>query len=321
MKTSRSLVDTGLGRFIALSIACAGLTACDWLPQEYKPHWTQFKREWDAMVVVLQGGESPLAKASPQVAQASPSPGVPQGEYASFDANRAKVNAEILQEMFRVVLLRDPKDRAEFGSYVDTLNQGASLEGVYNGYTHSNDYRKLELTYSGASSEALTAFAQELAELELELPEPKMFDEKAAKPLAMPVQPGVDIIPAKAQELKFGAQPSPQPSSKWDAKALADQYSKTFVGASIFTLKRLIGDEALELVTSKKDSPEKLALWYSQWAVRKCARNVDFGLALRNKADEQFHYQWALSAGEDRIKWEVLNRLHRILNEANRQKQ
>jgi hypothetical protein len=47
-------------------------------------------------------------------------------------------------------------------------------------------------------------------------------------------------------------------------------------------------------------------------------RNVDFGVALRNKADEAFHLKWATEVSEDQIIWEVLNRLHRVLNDANK---
>ena len=47
-------------------------------------------------------------------------------------------------------------------------------------------------------------------------------------------------------------------------------------------------------------------------------RNVNYGIALRNKADEAFHYKWAVENAGDPVKWEVLNRLHRVLNEANK---
>ena len=32
--------------------------------------------------------------------------------------------------------------------------------------------------------------------------------------------------------------------------------------------------------------------------------------------DESFHREWALQLPVDRLKWEVLNRLHRLLNDA-----
>lgn len=114
--------------------------------------------------------------------------------------------------------------------------------------------------------------------------------------------------------------------------------------ASLFTLKRVLSDEALKVLAAKgnvartavgssgavapaaepspgksEESPRvKLAGWYSKWAVHMAQKNVDFGVALRNKPDEAFHFKWATEVSEDQIIWEVLNRLHRILNEANK---
>jgi hypothetical protein len=114
---------------------------------------------------------------------------------------------------------------------------------------------------------------------------------------------------------------APSPIPKPDPKVLSEQYTKQFIGASIYTLKRVLGDEALKLINTKIQLREKLALWYSKWVCRVAQRNVDFGVALRNKPDEAFHFKWVMESQDDRVKWEVLNRLHRILNEANRQKQ
>jgi hypothetical protein len=294
----------------------------------------QLQKEWDALIVALSGGKPPMA-------QPSPSP-TPSEEFGSKNARDAKVNAELLHEVYKVVFQREPKDRAEFGTLVDSMNQGASLEGMYNGFTHSTDYRKLETANSGASPEALQAFGEELAILEAELPTPVEFDNEATQPLAAagegaapPPTPvstlhadGVNVIEyGKVPEPGVTTAPTSEPKAvasagaKPDIKVLADRYTKQFVGASIFTLKRVLGDEALRVVAEKKEYPEKLALWYSKWVVHMAVRGVDFGISQRNKPDEEFHYKWALTAGEDRVNWEVLNRVHRVLNEANRQKQ
>ena len=91
-----------------------------------------------------------------------------------------------------------------------------------------------------------------------------------------------------------------------------------FVDASNFTLKRVLGDEMLRLVAEKSSDPKALQAWYGQWVVRMAGKGVDFGFPLRNKADAAFHSQWAASADPDRLKWEVLNRINRILNARNR---
>ncbi len=211
-----------------------------------------------------------------------------------------------------------PHDKAEFGSFVDTLNQGASFEGVYNGFTHSSDYRQMEIENTGATPEALRTFSMLLAEFQAELPEQTQFDEKSGQPLARPVQPdgSTEVVEFRAATL-----PKPSPTSGPDKKALEERYLKIFVGSSIFTLKRVLGDEALKVLAVKREFPEKMAIWYSKWVIRMSEFGVDFGIAQRNNKDEQFHYQWAVSAPEDRLKWEVLNRVHRVLNEANRRKQ
>lgn len=318
------------------------LSGCDVLPPEYEKYWVQLEKEWNAMVSVLTGGRTPNAQASPQPSgQPSASPSLSLEEFSSQNARNAKANAELLHEVFKVVFIREPKDRGEFGSMVDSMNQGASLEGVYNGFTHSSDYRKLEMANAGASPDALRAFGEELAILEAELPTPVEFDASATQPLALPVNPGeepaapptpVEKVQADGVHvIEYGKVPQPGVSAepqagassapKLDIKALSEKYTQQFVGASVYTLKRIVGDEALRVVSVKKEYPEKLALWYSKWVVHMCALGVDYGIALRNKPDEQFHYKWALTAGEDRINWEVLNRVHRVLNEANRQKQ
>jgi hypothetical protein len=132
-----------------------------------------------------------------------------------------------------------------------------------------------------------------------------------------------DAEGAKANKDMSGkqSQPSPDPSSAPTPRVLAAKYLTQFIGASIFTLKRVAGDEALKVIGSKSQFREKLAMWYSKWVVRIAQRNVDFGISLRNKSDEAFHYKWAVESPEDRVKWEVLNRLHRVLNDANKQKQ
>jgi hypothetical protein len=302
--------------FFTVFVSCF-IQGCGLIPAEYQKHWDQLKAEINALVLVVSGGDSPLAKPSvtPSVSPLPSQSGVPVDP-----AEKAKMNAELLREMFLVVYQREPNDRAEFGTYVDTLNQGASFEGVYNGFTHNDIYRQLETKNRGASPSALKAFVEELIELEAELPEPTLFTEKSALPLAnveMPTgvvdnvgqAPVVDSMPFEA--------PSPKPVDK---KALTEQYTRLFLGASIFTMKRIIGDEALKVMAIKREYREKFAQWYSRWVVRMCGKGVDFGLALRNKSDEQFHYNFALGISEDRLQWEVLNRLHRVLNEKNRSK-
>lgn len=230
----------------------------------------------------------------------------------------AKENSEILSEVLHVVFMRKPENLQEFSGWANTLNQGASLEGVYNGLTHAANYRHLEESNPGASPAALRMFSEELAYLEAELPSPTPFDASHALPLAVLGQ--ADML--SASHPSGEASPSPVPSKNPASIApWAEDYAKIFSASSIFTLKRVLGDEALKVISVKNLSKDKLAFWFSKWVVRLAQRSVDFGLDQRNKPDDAFHYQWALENSEDRIRWEVLNRLHRVLNAANLQKE
>jgi len=243
-------------------------------------------------------------------------------------AKKAKENSELLREVFEVVYMQVPENPAEFGDWVDTLNQGASFEGVYNGFTHSSRYRKFESTHPGASPTALKVFSAELAYFAAQLETPTQFDKDSANPLPLPVEPkgdldkqemgdGVDVLDF-SQKNKVDNQK--KNNKKIPQEQLKEKYISLFVGASIFTLKRVLADEALKVMEYKSEYPEKFALWYSLWAVRMAEYEIDFGLKQRHSRDDNFHYKWALKADSDRLKWEVLNRVHRILNESNQPK-
>ena len=205
---------------------------------------------------------------------------------------------------------------------LDTLNQGASLEGIYNGLTHSSNYRTLETTHPGATPDALIFFSGELAHTEALLNTPTEFAQNAAQPLAAPVQPE----DTGTSEVDYGSSPSPSASASPSSAVTADpgvvdrlerKYLTDFADSSIFTMKRILGDEILRLVDEKRRNPKDLQAWYGQWVVRMAGKGVDFGVPLRNTADAAFHTKWAASADPDRLKWEVLNRIQRILNAKN----
>jgi len=260
------------------------------------------------------------SKSAPDI-QGSASQATPEHTLQPSEAaEQAKQNAELLQEVMRVVYDRDPSNRAEFGSLVDSMNQGASIEGLYNGFTHSSEYRKLEVENPGSSRAALRFFASELARTEAELKPPTVFGPESARPLAVPEAPG-DSSAGDASagspgnpgvtEVEFGKAAESAPTGD-EAK-----YMRIFSGASIFTLKRVLGDEMLRLIAQKLKDPKALRDWYGKWAARMCGENVDFGLPQRNLTDAAFHSKWAASADHDRLIWEVLNRVHRVLNAKN----
>lgn len=213
---------------------------------------------------------------------------------------RTRANAELLREVWVVVFRREIADPGFFGSYVDSMNQGASLEGIYNGFTHSSIYREFEEESKGSTPRARQVFAELMEKIQAELPEPTYFNSASALPLARAVDP----------EVVSGAVPM-APVAK---RLTAPEFLVIFQRASFYTLKRVLGEETLKLIRAKRQSPEGLAAWYGKWAAEQAARQIDFGLPLRNRADVAFHTGWAKSVSEDRVIWEVLNRMHRILN-------
>jgi hypothetical protein len=267
----------------------------------------------EAIQVLFTGTPTTLKTKSPQ----------PKAGLFAITAQRAKQNAEVLHEMYRDIYVQDPANAREFASLVDSLNQGASLEGVYNGLIHSSDYRELEKSHPGSNGKALQFFCEELVRTELQLSSVTVFSPDAAKPLSVPVEPTgtegeIDFPNTEALASPAVVNPAPTSSpSKEQVDKLFHQYAHDFAGASYFTLKRVLGDELLELMSQKsrdKTDPKALAKWYGKFVHRMVSSGVDFGLALRNNPDESFHEGWAESVSGDQLRWEVLNRIHRVIN-------
>lgn len=325
---SASACSRGIVSITALLVLGAS-PGCEYLSPELN---AQLAKIWRLVGRSIFGEQavappvSPSAKPSPKVSAASTASS-DGGGLTSDLAKKSKVNGEILREMIFVVYNREPRDRAGFGSLVDSMNQGASFEGIYNGLSHSSAFRQLESENPGATPGALKVFAQELALLEAELPAQTEFDDKSARPLAMPVQPSSDGT-GGGETVEFGQKEakkdgggvenwSTPTASRVDVRALSEKYAGLFVGASVFTLKRVLGDEALKVIAAKSATRDGLASWFAKWAARTSSYGVDFGIPQRNSADEQFHARWAITAADESLKWEVLNRLHRLLNHAN----
>jgi hypothetical protein len=286
-----------------LLLALIALPGCGLLPPQARQFLERLGAEWDALVAVLTGGRSPLAKKAGQ-----------KRESVGDENERSAANAEIAQEMLKVIYRRDLQDPKETLGWSQAMDQGASVEGIYNGLTRSSDYRKVESSAGQAAPAALQAFVRELLRLEAALPEPTTFTEESARPLARPVQPS---LPEPGEK----AAPAPSPVASRSRAAPEErgrELAQVFRAASVFTLKRVLGEEALKVIAEQK-ARGKLAEWYGNWAASVAKEaGVGFGLALRSKPDEVFHRSWAKQATEDRLVWEVLNRLHRILNETDR---
>jgi hypothetical protein len=267
----------------------------------------QLQREWDALQIILRGGKSPLARKFYQRPEASPSPdSLSAGSSYSWGAaaRASLIHRELFYEVFKVVIQQEPNAEI-FSGYVNVLNQGASLEGVYNGLVHSSAYRQLEIRSPRATSSALRVFSELLAELEGALANPTEFDAGSAQPLTV----------LSADRLNNNEETDVQAAGE-EKTPIPQDYKKIFEKASFYTLKRVLGDEALKVLAAKRSDAQQVGAWYGKWAARMAAYRLDYGLEPRNRADEGFHSTWAMHAAEESVKWEVLNRLHRVMNDA-----
>ncbi len=83
----------------------------------------------------------------------------PAVEPVSPETAQLRAHVELLAEVYRITFLRDAPDATWLSSYADNLRQGGSIEGVYNGWVRSADYRVRENEKGAAPAGALRAFA------------------------------------------------------------------------------------------------------------------------------------------------------------------
>ena len=96
--------------------------------------------------------------------------------------------------------------------------------------------------------------------------------------------------------------------------AARSKYAQENSAQSLFALKRILGERVLQESVARKADKERLAGWYASFAARWAKHGVSFGMAQRNKEDEAFHYRWAQENNLGMIQWELLNRVHRVMN-------
>lgn len=283
---------------IAVSmISASGPTAraADPADGDWRKSWSAFKarvlEEWHALGSILTGGKNPIQlKKAVKPAQ-----------------SQIEMRAQLIKEMAEQVYAEPPTQVAELRVWVGVLEQGGSLEGVYNGMIRNPRYRRYEERGRAASAQ-IKVFAEEFKEIQKDLLSRQALSLALTKPQSGPVAIGLDA-PDPARLAEAAPIQPPARQEEW-----VGFYQSLFKDSSLFTLKRVLGDAALAMIEQKKADPEALSKWYGDFAARLAHRCVDFGLALRNKADPAFHAEWAKKASTDQLSWEVLNRLHRLLN-------
>lgn len=217
-------------------------------------------------------------------------------------ASSEKANAEIAGEMIRVIYLLEPDQVSEFADLTSALNQGASFEGIYNGLIQSARYRKMEQMTDQADPKELSRFAEEYWDLIRTLHGPHVLDSRWARPNPPPQLGEAISEPQQAQETLSN-----------EKQAGIRQIENCFKASSQFTLRRVLGERALQLISQLKGEKTRLSQWYGEWAAKKAQSHFDFGLEQRSTQSIDFHKDWAMKANIDLLTWEVLNRLHRIV--------
>lgn len=96
---------------------------------------------------------------------------------------------------------------------------------------------------------------------------------------------------------------------------VAEGLVKRNLNSPLFTLKRLLGENILLQLNARKGDREKLATWYSKIVIRWNGLGVPFGKMERVNMDDKFHHDWAMTHSIGLIQWELLYRVHRIMNE------
>ena len=287
--------------FCSVLIAGCGVQLPAWTPDFLRPH-----------LVSLFGFVDASKTTKPQVSS--------EEIDRSLPSNSVGVNLQILKEMYRVVFLRETAGPAEYGALLSVLGQGASFEGVYNGLVANSEYRKLEAEARRVGPLTIRLFAEELVYLQMELPreERTPIVPDLAKPLLsieFPTEGSADGT-SSPSPTESPARPAAQKSMtpQEEALILRDEIERVFLEANLFTMKRVLCTEVFKVFAAKKQSRPDLASWFGKWAARVAGRGVDFQYEERNSTDPQTYDDWAFGATTDRIQWEVLYRLHRLLN-------
>jgi hypothetical protein len=126
-------------------------------------------------------------------------------------------------------------------------------------------------------------------------------------------KPELKAVRFFAQEMAAFDFPNAKDGDPEIAKA-AEKYAKENMSTPLFAMKRFLGDRILKESIARKADKERLASWYSGFVGRWSKAGVAFGHKQRDSGTEAYHYKWALDNNLGMVQWELLNRMHRIMN-------
>lgn len=95
-----------------------------------------------------------------------------------------------------------------------------------------------------------------------------------------------------------------------------EEFLAKFKDAPFFSAKRALGDALLSHLDEIANDHPRIAKGFSKFAERSIALDpkVSFGSKSRDESSVDAIESWAKTATLDSIKWEALNRIHRVLN-------
>jgi len=213
---------------------------------------------------------------------------------------------EVVPEMYRVLLRKNPPPQ-DYEGWVEVLTQGASLEGVYRGLVTSSGYRSLETRGPKISLSSLEYWVRDW------------------KKSASFFRACGDRIPsliwsdrlAQASPL-FPSDPQPVISQEGKPPGINSSFQEWvefFSETSVATFARVMTNLYLR---GSQECPQSSRMdWYGPWAAdvarRARERHINLGHELRLRDSAEFHRVWAGQMTLDRVHWEMVNKINRLL--------
>ena len=196
---------------------------------------------------------------------------------------RRRINRRFIKDIYREVFARSLHDKLIYENWMNVLTQGASVEGVYRGLVLSVEYQKMEK--GRVPRAALDFFAEEVVRLQYEKFE-KRYQNRTGKKLVP-----IEIIKLGKKELM-----------------------KQYAGAPLFSLKRVLGEAMLSRLSALQEDRDARSRWYAEIVSRWSNLGVEFNYVTRNSKNYKLHKDWAHWNSLGRIQWEILYRVHCIMN-------
>lgn len=95
-----------------------------------------------------------------------------------------------------------------------------------------------------------------------------------------------------------------------------EEFLERFKEVPFFTAKRVLGEALLTHLDEIAQDSDRVSTGFGKWVERSNATEFKtaFGSKARDDSTAESSREWARTAALDSIKWEALNRMHRVMN-------